>query len=1111
MGGGDTNFNEKVEARVLQVFNGPVGSVVCKTSGNDGSLIDYNQIIKSVNEEAFKALREIQQHQIENSICNLVKGDFNQAVKDLDVLLDSSGYEKLSTKQKRTLFHYRCVAQSILDESNLLPYLEKIKLIDEEFCELDLYLAWSDFVEYKRGRSTLKYIEALLKVPNIKPSIFEVALRSGDVGLYEVVKGELLCARFESGEELAGFGGVLYLLSGFCSVRGDYQDGLKALNYIDSTAESENMHRDLRKLILEIQVIVDDPLIFKNVHVSISQWREIYVKIEESERLVSLTRKVGDLTAEAEASSAKSLCWALLGKHAKAISSVPEKLYQELNGQAIMNYCMSLQSLGDWEGILRLLNNLENESYPYLRAVALMNLERPEEAASVPGLTKKELEKIRNPGAGENNELVSVDQKFARICRAYSEGNLSNVKEKICSIQVSSFEERVCKADALFFCNQNSLALDCYKDVFEEVGYGFGEAFGRFLKLLLDVNHRSLLKIIFEAIPEKMILDSNNLLVGYFSFMSETLTPAQFLEKLNSALGDRSDLFLRSSWIHYAARSLPLEEVEAAIEEWGSNIEGSVEERLDYYRVVGQVKGWGYVSESLYSEFQRYSFGLEFHQVVFSLAVLGLSSEVDLDMGTASEKCCVILERDNRQRDVLIDLHQSPNGLRRGLGKNDERAATLLGRKVGDLVEFEGEEYSVAKVWPHTAWLVRKSMEELKNQPVKSGVVCLRQESVDASVQQLLEMAEENRGRKREIFREAYNSPRFALTRIRSDNFTFVKNWCEFLSFEEGENIYLPGNELSLKEDSNVEFVLDGTSFSTISTMVDGVEEMFELGAKLRVPNSILSMFNGFDRKKFLMYGVLGNVDSSLSGEDLERNFWRFIGFLDGGEVGGIPPIPNSPFSFELSEVFSRIFVFDRDALYATYGHEGRVLVSDDVGMISLAKSLNVRCLSTFQLLSIFFDINGAAVSLFKSYLKIAKTNLCPRDVPGSLLSYIARNVDPNDVASVMERILPAVEYTRSNLEIFLGFYLSEILLVEQYAGSSLEKVIDWFFGKWFDSKGYMFIRSFLKIYLSGKFCVDSNHKYIFNILAKAKLDFAKYTPFSSLYTLQLIEREGLV
>lgn len=1023
---------ENLEAGAAQLVSGEnIGNVIMNLT-TDGPA-NVTQIF-SANPELLLSIKKFEEANLKQASEAIEKGEYERAITLFDNTIGAGLSSTLKRQEKRNLLHYRCCLQLVTDPGTLGSVLQKIATYDPELCDSELYSGWRDLVDYHQGSSKLEFVKAQLPLQNTRPSLFEIALRSDDSEAINIAKRRLLDPPQPlSPEEEKAFGGVYYLLAGICSRQGDLNSGLLAINKMVATSDRDQIRKDTRRFTLTVQEVASKSLASTGLHLDTSDWSTLRRLLEEIDSVIAPAFAADLIEEEAELYSVKSLCLSLLAKHEDAIAVVPQRLHARLSDQALFNLCSSYQHLGDWNRLIRFLETLtanQQAELANVKAIAYLNLNRMEEALDVANLGDEYRTLIEC--FASDKEWEYVDDKpeeyalFAQyLCNQFLRSGDNAFLAKLLDSTPANNADRLFKANTLIRCDSEAEAFEIYQHVFKSIPPGIGAPFYEYLTGLHKRGYRKELANIFKQYPEGMLFENWGVLSRYLNFLIDTRSPNHLLKSLDKALKHNESLSLKVNWL-YTAKMLNLNgQMASRIDEWGLDQDGSTQERLNYYRIVATIVGPDKILPKLYLDFHANPDSFEHLQACFAIVMNGAPGQDGYEpvhLEETSEESFVVLERAGTMRHVLIDFSMSDSVSPWPLKTNDERAENLIGKKKGDKVVFENSEWIVTSIYEKYEWLIAKAFEDLPKRPKQSKVYTFSVEPGEDFAAATLRVIGKESGGSENIAEEAWKDGHFILARLFGSPYDSAWTWLRLIRAELRHRLHLPSNAINQLTNAldNSVFVFDSSSLSNLAIGTKAIQALSVAGCSMAVPHStIAALKQTASEQSPIAYIASASPEEN---KEFSENLLLLLSLIESGKIEGVDPVPANDLDDRALSIVRRLPNLDSDPIFAAFGHQDRVLISDDRGLIKLAASLGIRCATSFQLLASASHNLGAGRDFVEPFVSLAMTNLRPIGTPVSVLFHLAIRTDASFAREYLQKNLDEVVYQVNNIEALFDF-----------------------------------------------------------------------------------------
>ncbi len=985
--------------------------------------------------DVLASLKSFQSGALDRAFKGLEKGEYKEAIKNLDEV-SSSVFQILDLKDKRQLIHYRCCLSMIMERTDIESFLFRIFEQDNSIADSDLCKAWLDLIEFKKGSSQFEYVLGMLNIPGTRPSIFEVALRSNHREAIDLAK-KILLKKIQgaSKEELSTFSGVLYLLAGYCSSVGEFSNALLAINAMDVGGDIDTLQKSTRILALEMQEVTAQNYVASGVHLTIDDYNTIERILQDIEINLSEAYRLDLKNETLELLSLKSLILSLKGMPEEAISTIPENFYRELNHQGVANFCNCYQQTGEWEALISFSEKLSDTQRDYISdaiAIAYLNMEEVDKSLGVPNVSEKYatlIGLVRDKSDSiEMDPNCNFDVYAQYTLKKWQETKSDEYLKSIISYAPTSAVESLNKARVLFFCDKKNEAYDVYSRVFQEIGAGFGDDYYRYLSLLSIKGMRKELDGEFCKFPNELIWMHRPLQNLYLDFIRDTKSARKFLSDLERAIERDNSLWLKTNWICLAYSLDKKESIREKISIWGLQQNGSEEEKARYYRSAGSCVDAKEILPIIYQEFHKAPNSFEYLQAWFAVAMQPMVSGDDKDifhpsLDKVTDACLVELDRNEKTIEILIDITLEGSFSPWAIGPRDERFDLLIGKNVGEEVELEGEVYKVKAVLDKMIWLHRHAYSELPKQPNKSRIWKTKGETVQDNLKQILEKIDEQEKNSRRAFQEVSDGKGFILTRLNTDSSSAISTWLEYLhsDSERTQLVSIPPSSFELNS-RDTEFVLDVTSMVNLGVKTETISLLKKLGIKMVTPPSLADTIRRTNSEEgFVLWQKKFSDEENLIYKNRLHNLSDFI---DCDAIKEVDALPLVELDGRLSNTLEIMPSTYKDLIYTAYGHNQRVIVCDDVGLLRVFKLIGIECLTSFQLLTSFASDFPEEKKIVQCFERLSKTALCPDSIPNVILM---RLVDQDE-----EMIIEFLDHHLETLPPSVGNFLSLLIFVAE-------------------------------------------------------------------------------
>ncbi|WP_257275583.1 hypothetical protein [Endozoicomonas sp. SESOKO4] len=369
----------------------------------------------------------------------------------------------------------------------------------------------------------------------------------------------------------------------------------------------------------------------------------------------------------------------------------------------------------------------------------------------------------------------------------------------------------------------------------------------------------------------------------------------------------------------------------------------------------------------------------------------------------------------------------------------DEVASELLGKKVNDVVLFDGKDKTISEINTPYLWAYRYAHSEL---PKRRKSAAIRKidvsENSDSQFDNLFAELKNNAESVKMVEGFVFNSHIPALTAM-SYQAPALSGWLHLLVSEYESRISVTTNMdlSSLQSISAMKHaVLDLSALSSLVFLTKEPAVVSSLWDEVAVVPSCAREVHYEKERNQAKATSAGTVCWDLNAtapvrhehnDDLYKQWLELCdeihSQIDQGNIQEIDSVP----ALELPEgddrrVLQALEVSTKDSLLACYGYNELFYVSDDPNLQNFAKRLGIISISTVQLMQYRMESGFITEDVFsRHFMNLGIGFLLPNETPVKVLNWIIDQDYSSDYCDYMlNRVIPAPNTSVQNLRIVL-------------------------------------------------------------------------------------------
>lgn len=931
----------------------------------------------------------------------VLQGNMSAGLAALQNVLTSESFCNFSENTKRLAAVIYC--DFSLQVGRPQEALDWLSTLDRQLREDKALKAWWAWLNHSLGDpDALDELRAIQKVFPDSPTVLTVCLFAGDDLRSAAI--DALQAWREAGDmsEVDGYRVALLHLSNILSEQGKFEEARDCLALVEPKGETENYKLQCMDIVFRVQRLISKPNVVNLDHVTVEDWSDI----------VDMTAAVNQVILRAkqqfefhEAYSLKSLLLALFQKHQQAIDAFPFQSLQHVGVQALRNLGNSYQSLGKWPELADFISKLEPQFRTELadhHFVALINQGKFNEAQAIESVSAG-LRSVLDEAKGTPEvalELDSVEGIGLAIQVArnrYFKSKDENCIEFLISLTPDGLREKFLLAEALLECGCGDDALRIYEDIFAELGPGIGSHFVSFLGLLLERGRRALVSDYMDRCPRQMIFSYPQLTRLFVQYVQVAKGQRAVFNELNPLITEMEDLSFRNVWLQAAHNVGANEEARMKLEAWGLDSSGTVTEQADYLALAAHFLPAADVRRRLYELMHENSRNVNIQRAIFSVFFLlsGRDSEAaHISPSLVGSSCGVAVGGDM----VLIDDSLAGSASPYYLLSSDESVADLIGKSVGEEVNYLGKKSEITEIFSTDTWLARHAIGELTKRPETNSIWKIQGESAEDGVEKILHQVRKQGEAARLQLATAVDGQAPILVRLTDSPGDIITSWLSVIYSEGSSPIEL---NLDLSKDNGQRLlsselvVLDPSSASSLCLCSHWLSELDGYVLKVGMPASVSTIFVAYLHDNKNSEGYLGwdfsadRAHFKNSEEGVSELCSGVLSRIESGDLVEIEAIPNGDIPDAALQIVLLLDARTRDALFSCFGYPDRILASDDPWVRKFASQLGITTVSSVELLILSCFSPSKNIDLQKEIVQITARNLAPNQIPTYLMMHL--------------------------------------------------------------------------------------------------------------------------
>ncbi len=918
-------------------------------------------------------------------------------------------FDLLSYEKKRIAISAYCeylAANNQFDEAQ--KYLSELP---QELADDKIVRAWSIWLQFLEGDdSKLDDLHGLLKAYQDSPTIIHLGLQAPDSPLRELASRLIKEITDEANSEIIGkFRIPILSFAHKRCLEGSETEGANLVALVEPHGEVERYKLRYLKLNFRIKALLQSSLLASKDHITLTEWSELHDMLSDVSDIIECAKK--NAHEFIDACAIKSLILGLLSRPADAIETIPLEGIKRLDRQDFINLANNYQSLGDWEGLEKLLTNIPKElaeELASLKFIALINqsqCDRAREISNVPESLRRVLDEDYVLGEGQQN-LEDVTDFFFAVQIAvhrYTKNNDEEALRYLKDADPADDHDKLLLANALNECDCDKEALDIYEVVFTDKESGFGIHYVNYLRLLFICGYRNRVSQKLTPFAREQIFSYQPLTFFFVQFTTATKGISASIEELSNAIDQTDHIWFKIAWLKQVIETGELNDAHKSIESWGLSPPGPPGDQADYLSLVSQLTGPRDIYQTLYRLFHENPRSFQIQRACFRVFMedtMRGQSHLPSSSTEVNERCGVVLSSGET---ILID--DSLRGMRSTLYilSHDELVRPWIGKKPGDSVSYKNCDQTIREIIHPYVWLARHTLGELTKRPEQSAIWVFQASSPEQNVDQIIEHVRSAEQHRRELIRTATSGKIGVLTLMARENQNPLKEWIEVLSSSASCN--LPTNCGAviprLKQAKGDFLVLDPSSASSIVLQGNISHQLKSAPGLIATVPAVASSFR--DLRDDLKKTPSGKLywdqdhdrvvidDSPASAEEVCRTIESFLDLLSDKCIHELQPIPSRDLPDGYLQLIELFDPATRDAVYACYGYECRILVSDDPVIRRSAEALGIRVSNSLELLGTMGLLSTSLneKDLPEAFVRMTNSCLIPSSIPSSVLLYL--------------------------------------------------------------------------------------------------------------------------
>lgn len=811
---------------------------------------------------------------------------------------------------------------------------------------------------------------------------------------------------------------------------------------------------------IKIEQLLNKETFIQGLHIPIDTYKQLSASTAELEKIVKSARENNFDFMNAVHTLAS--VHAILFKPKKAIELFLSMDREKWHSGSIINLLNSYQMVGDYKAMIELIENLPEQQQHELsnyHALALVNVGEWERAEELKSEKLPEVEifnpESRIPLSDIENFHYSSQIAVHRYREGTEEEQATSV-EYLKSYSTTDNKSQLIQAESLLFCKQYKPAVDIFRGVFEETGAGYGTAFTNFMYALGHEQARTDLRYWYGKFDEGAPIEAYvPLKMAQLNFIHWTQSSKQLLPAIQTVLNnidDKDALPFKTYWlqVHRQAKRSHTKYVER-VRSWGNRPKGTLIEQLRYLTVLSNTMPSSVVLETWYELIHENPRNPEVLESFLFAIFNYLSTENELDWQEYAEvqdKSYVQFSDGSR---VLIDNEYFETSRAPDLySTEDEVASELLGKKVNDVVVFDGEEKTISEINTPYLWAYRYAQSELPRRRKSTAIRKLEipKEDSERQFDNLYAELKSSAEAVKKLEGFVFNNHIPALTAM-SYRGPALSGWLHLLvsEYESRISVTTSLDEPALQSISAMKHaVLDLSALSSLVFLTKEPTVVSSLWDEVAVvPSCAREVHYEKERNqtKATSVGTLSwDLDANAPvrhdhNDDLQKTWLELCdevhNQIDQGNIQEIDSVP----ALELPEgddrrVLQALEVSTKDSLLACYSYDDRFLVTDDPNLQIFAKRLGIVSVSTVQLMQYRMESGFISEDVFsKHFMNLGTGFVLPNETPVKVLNWIINQDYSSDYCDYMlNRVIPAPNTSIQNIRIILT--LIETFLVRR-------------------------------------------------------------------------------